>query len=366
MIISLKKKEKNMPRLAPRIICTPEEIKLLNQHISARKTEQQMVFRARVILKCSYGLPNNKIAKELGTTVLTVKKWRERFLKNRLDGLEDAARSGKPKTYTKEDRNKVLKLLEEMPPKGQSSWDGNSIAHRLGFSHDYVWRVLRKEGIQLQRMRTWCVSTDPEFSAKAADVIGLYLNPPERALVLSVDEKPSIQALERKRGYVETSSKKIVQGLKSTYKRNGTINLFAALNVATGAVKTKTTSTKKREDFQAFLEDVLGDVPPGQQVHVILDNYSTHKKNEDWLKKHPNVHFHFTPTSASWLNQVEIWFGILTRKALRNASFSSIQDLVKSIQDFTHAYHQNARPFVWKKREVKGSQLRNTITNLCN
>lgn len=355
-----------MPRLAPRIICTKEEVKLLNQHVSARKTEQQIVFRARVILKCNDGLPNNKIAKELGTTALTVKKWRERFLENRLSGLEDALRSGKPKTYTEEDRNKILKLLEDTPPKGQSSWDGNSIGKHLGFSHDYVWRVLRKEGIQLQRMRTWCVSTDPEFSAKAADVVGLYLNPLERALVLSIDEKPSIQALERKRGYVETSSKKIVQGLKSTYKRNGTINLFVALNVATGMVKTKTTSTKKREDFQAFLEDVLRDVPPDQQVHVILDNYSTHKKNEGWLKKYPNVHFHFTPTSASWLNQVEIWFGILTRKALRNASFSSTQDLVEAIQDFTDVYHQNARPFVWKKREVKGSQLRNTITNLCN
>ncbi|MBS1600481.1 MAG: IS630 family transposase [Bacteroidetes bacterium] len=266
----LKKKEKNISRLAPQIICTQEEIKLLNQHVSARKTEQQIAFRAKVILKCNDGLSNIKIAKELGTTVLTVKKWRERFLKNRLGGLEDASRSGKPKTYTKGDRNKILKLLEETPPKGQSSWDGNSIAERLGFSRDYVWRVLRKEGIQLQRMRTWCVSTDPEFSTKAADIIGLYLNPPERALVLSIDEKPSIQALERKRGYVETSSKKIVQGLKSTYKRNGTINLFAALNVATGAVKTKTTSTKKREDFQAFLEDVMQGIPSDQQVHVIL------------------------------------------------------------------------------------------------
>jgi len=355
-----------MPRLAPCLICTEEERKVLSRRISARKTEQQAVFRAKVILKCDNGLPNNVIARELGANPLTIKKWRERFLKDRLGGLEDALRSGKPKTYTEEDRNRILKLLEEDPPKGQSSWDGNSIANHLGCSHDYVWRVLRKEGIQLQRMRTWCVSTDPEFSAKAADVIGLYLNPPERALVLSIDEKPSIQALERKRGYVETSSKKIVQGLKSTYKRNGTLNLFAALDVATGVVKTKTTPTKKREDFQAFLEDILQDVLPGQQVHVILDNYSTHKKNEDWLTKHPNVYFHFTPTSASWLNQVEIWFGILTRKALRNASFSSVQDLRNAIQDFTDVYHQNAKPFIWKKRDVKGTQLRNTIANLRN
>jgi transposase len=366
MVVSFKKEGEKMSRIAPQVSCTEEELKALNQLIAARKTEQQKVLRARIVLKCTEGLPNNKIAEEFGITVLTVQKWRTRFLKGRLDGLEDALRSGKPQTYTEEDRNKVLKLLEEAPPKGQSSWDGNSVAKRLGISHDYVWRVLRKEGIQLQRTRSWCVSTDPEFAAKAADVIGLYLNPPERALVLSVDEKPSIQALGRKRGYVATSSKKIVQGLQSTYKRNGTLNLFAALNVATGVVKTKTTATKKREDFQAFLEDVLQGVPSHQQVHVILDNYSTHKRNESWLKNYPNVHFHFTPTSASWLNQVEIWFGILTRKALINASFSSVQELAKAIQDFTDAYHQNARPFVWKKREVKGSQLRNTITNLCN
>jgi transposase len=355
-----------MPRLAPQLRCTQEEIKILNQYVLARKTEQQLVFRAKVILKCNEGLSNRRIAKELSSSALTVKKWRERFLKERLDGLKDAPRSGKPKTYTEEDRKKILKLLEEPAPKGQSSWDGNSIAQQLGLSHDYVWRILRKEGIQLQRMRTWCVSTDREFSAKAADVIGLYLNPPERALVLSIDEKPSIQALERTRGYVQTSSKKIVQGLKSTYKRNGSINLFAALNVATGVVKTKTTATKKRVDFQSFLEDLLLDIPADQQVHCILDNYSTHKKNEEWLKKHPHVHFHFTPTSASWLNQVEIWFGILTRKALKNASFSSVQDIVEAIQNFTDGYHQNAKPFIWKKREVKGSQLRNTITNLCN
>ena len=144
------------------------------------------------------------------------------------------------------------------------------------------------------------------------------------------------------------------------------MNLFAALNVATGTVKTKTTQTKKRPDFQSFLDDIVADVNPNQEIHVILDNYSTHKKNDNWLKEHPNVFFHFTPTSASWLNQIEIWFGILTRKALRGASFSSTEDIKKAIEDFCEVYHQNAKPFVWKKREVKGSQLKNTIINLCN
>jgi transposase len=226
--------------------------------------------------------------------------------------------------------------------------------------------ALRKDGIQLRRHRSWCVSTDPQFAAKAADIIGLYLNPPENALVLSVDEKPSIQALERATGYVQTSSGKIVQGLKSTYKRHGTVNLFAALEVANGVIRGKTTQTKKRIDFQTFMSEIIEDQPSDRQVHVILDNYCTHKKNETWLAAHPNVTFHFTPTSASWLNQVEIWFGIFTRKALSGASFRSAEQLTQAIRDFTAAYNETAAPFVWRKREVKGSQLRHTIVNLRN
>ena len=210
------------------------------------------------------------------------------------------------------------------------------------------------------------MSTDPEFSTKAADIIGLYLSPPQNAFVISVDEKPSIQALERKTGYVCTRSGKIVRGMKSTYKRHGTINLFAALNVAPGEIKSKTTQTQKRPDFQAFMEELVTDMPDDQQIHVILDNYSTHKKNHDWLAAHPNVHFHFTPTSASGLNQIEIWFGILSRKTLSGASFSSTEERVKAIEAFIASYNQSASPFVWRKREVKGSQLRNTIVNLRN
>ena len=210
------------------------------------------------------------------------------------------------------------------------------------------------------------MSIDPEFAAKAADVIGLYLDPPHNAVVISVDEKPSVQAIERKTGYVQTSSGKIVRGMKSTYKRHGTINLFAALNVATGVIRSKTTESKKRPDFQSFMDEVVADVPPTQEIHVIVDNYSTHKKNDDWLAKHSNVHLHFTPTSASWLNQVEIWFGIFTRKSLRGASFSSKEQLTQAIATFVESYNKKAAPFVWRKREVKGTQLRNTIVNLCN
>ena len=165
---------------------------------------------------------------------------------------------------------------------------------------------------------------------------------------------------------MQTSSGKIVQDMKSTYKRHGTVNLFAALEVATGIIRGKTMQTKKRADFQAFMDEVIEEQPAGRQIHVILDNLSTHKRNDDWLADHPNVTFHFTPTSASWLNQVEIWFGIFQRKTIRNASFRSIEQLTKAIHDFTTAYNKNAASFVWRKREARGTQLRNTIVNLRN
>ena len=355
-----------MARVAVALSCTAEVKAELERLARSRSGEVRLAERARIVLACLSGRRNDEVASEVGVRPNTVGVWRRRFAERGLAGLRDEPRPGKPAKYGVELRTRLLAQLELPPPEGMASWDGGSLATALGASDDAVWRVLRKEGIQLQRHRSWCVSTDPEFAAKAADVIGLYLNPPENALVLSVDEKPSIQALERARGYVQTSSGKIVQGMKSTYKRHGTVNLFAALEVATGVIRGKTTQTKKRADFQAFMDELVADQPAHRQIHVILDNLNTHKKNEDWLTKHPNVTFHFTPTSASWLNQVEIWFGIFQRKTLNNASFRSIEQLTKAIQDFTAAYNENAAPFVWRKREVRGSQLRNTIVNLRN
>jgi transposase len=261
----------------------------------------------------------------------------------------------------------VLAVLEEPPPPGMSHWDGPAVAEKLDASVHAVWRVLRREGIYLQRQRSWCVSTDKEFAPKAAAVVGLYLNPPVNAVVLSMDEKPSIQAIERASGYVETDSGKVVRGLKSTYKRHGTLNLFAALEVGTGQVKTKFTEFKKREDFRSFLDDVLADQPQDKEIHVILDNYSPHKGNDDWLAKFGGrVQFHFTPTSASWLNQIEIVFSLLQRKTLNGASFKTKDQLREAIEAFIRRHNERAKPFRWRKREVKGSQLQNTLVNLCN
>lgn len=355
-----------MARVAVALSCTADVMAELERLSRSRSGEVRLAERARIVLGCLRGQRNDEVARELGVRPNTVGQWRRRFAERGVAGLRDEPRPGKPAKYGPALRDRLLAQLELPPPAGLASWDGGSLATVLAVSDDAVWRALRREGIQLQRHRSWCVSTDPEFAAKAADVIGLYLNPPQHALVLSVDEKPSIQALERARGYVQTSSGKLVQGLKSTYKRHGTVNLFAALEVATGVIRGKTTQTKKRADFQAFMDEVVADQPADRQIHVILDNLNTHKKNDDWLAQHPNVTFHFTPTSASWLNQVEIWFGIFQRKTLKNASFRNTQHLVEAIHNFTAAYNKNATPFVWRKREVRGAQLRNTIINLRN
>lgn len=355
-----------MSRIPARITCNEDDRRSLEVRAASRTEAKQTVERARMILGCLAGDSVTAIAERCQTRPNTVIKWRQRFAEHGLKGLADAPRPGAKPVYDQAFRNRVLATLEQPPPSGQAVWDGPAVAKRVNGSVHAVWRVLRKEGVCLQRQRSWCVSTDKQFAAKAADIIALYLNPPEKALVISVDEKPSIQALERATGYVETDNGKIVRGCKSTYKRHGTLNLFAALQVATGAITTSQTTLKRRAEFLQFMDQIAADTPPERELHVILDNYCTHKKCDDWLAQHPNVHFHFTPTSASWLNQVEIWFGIMSRKALRGASFRSVAELSQAINAFIAAYNPTAKPFKWRKREVKGAQLRNTIVNLCN
>jgi len=355
-----------MARSAPAISCGPEDRRELARLAGSRTESRLLVERAQIILGCLAGKRVKEVARACHTRPNTVIKWRQRFAQQGLAGLRDAPRPGAKRVYGEDFRKRVLALLEQPPPPGQACWDGPAVAATLQGSVHAVWRVLRQQGICLQRQRSWCVSTDKEFAAKAADIVGLYLDPPEKAIVLSVDEKPSIQALERKTGYVETDNGKIVRAYKSTYKRHGTLNLFAALRVATGEVKTAFTQRKRREEFLQFMDQIVEETLPEQELHVILDNYCTHKKCDAWLAQHPNVHFHFTPTSASWLNQVEIWFGILSRKALRGLSAKSTTELRQAIEAFIAAYGKHAKPFKWRKREVQGSQLRNTIVNLCN
>ena len=356
-----------MSRKAKAITCTAEVRRELERIARSQSEEARLVRRSKIILGCLEAKRLIDISAELGEQLDVIIKWRGRFERLGIQGLCDAPRTGKPVTYGAKWRESVLKKLGDPPPCGMARWDGPTLAKALGTSGDAVQRLLKKEGIQLARLRTWCISTDPEFAPKAADIVGLYLNPPQNAVVISVDEKPSIQALSRRAGFVKTSRGKIVSAVKSTYRRNGTRNLFAALETATGAIHGRTTKTKKRTDFLAFMEDLLKELPSseGTRYHVILDNYCIHKRCDAWLAAHPEVTFHYTPTSASWLNLVEVWFGIMSRKVLRGASFEGTEALAKAISDYISAYNETAEPFVWKKREVVGTQIKDSLANLC-
>jgi transposase len=343
-----------------------EEAKTLQDWSRRGKSEQRMVERARIILLANEGRSNEQIAQTLKTRTARVSKWRQRFGANRLAGLGDAARSGKPAKYDQDTEKRVLALLDGPPPKGYSQWNGRLLAEAFAdISKDQVWRILRKHDICLERRRSWCISTDPEFGPKAADIVGLYLNPPENALVVAVDEKPSIQALERAQGYLRLPDGQAVNGFSHCYKRHGTTTLFAALEITTGQVKTGHYGRRRRREFLDFMNEIV-DEHPHREIHVVLDNLNTHKPKQDrWLKRHPNVQFHFTPTYSSWLNQVECWFSILSRQALRGGSFTSPRQLRQAIDDFVSVYNQTAAPFEWKKTVVYPSLLKPKYSDLC-
>lgn len=327
------------------------------------KTERRLCERAEIVLLASEGKSNLEIAQRLNTRPARVSKWRTRFAKERLSGLTDAARPGKPATYDSNTEKRIFAKLEEPPPPGYACWNGRLLAEALGdVSKDQVWRVFRRHDISLQRKRSWCISTDPEFASKAADVVGLYLDPPDNAVVLCVDEKPHIQALERAQGWLKLPDGKALTGFSHRTKRHGTTTLFAALDVVTGLVKSGHYKRRRRTDFLHFMNKIVAHYAD-QEIHVILDNLNTHKPKHDmWLKRHKNVHFHFTPTSASWLNQVECWFSILSRSALKGASFTAPQQVRKAIDDFVAVYNKDAAPFEWTKRKVYQKELANKLT----
>jgi transposase len=343
-----------------------DELNTLADWTRRGKSEYRLVERAKIILLAHEGKTNEQIADQLHTRTARVSKWRQRFGKYRISGLNDAARPGKPAKYDKSTEKRVLSLLDEPPPKGYSQWNGSRVAEQLGdVSKDQVWRILRRHDVCLQRRRSWCISTDPEFGPKAADVVGLYLNPPQQALVLCVDEKPSIQALERAQGYLRLPDGKAVNGFSHCYKRHGTTTLFAALDITTGMVKTGHYPRRRRREFLDFMNEIVAD-HPDREIHVVLDNLNTHKPKDDrWLKKHPKVRFHFTPTYSSWLNQVECWFSILSRQALQGASFTSPQQLRQAIDDFVAVYNPKAVPFEWKKAVVFSSGPKQKYSDLC-
>lgn len=335
--------------------------------MGAPTSQYQMVERARIILAADEGATNRRIAAAMGVRTGTVSKWRTRFAHKGLVGLNDLPRSGVPPKYDKTTERRILAQLDEPPPAGYATWTGKSVAEALGDVSDHqVWRVLRRHGIHLRRRRSWCVSTDPQFTQKAADIVSLYLDPPENAVVLSVDEKPAIQALERAQGWLRLLNGEALRGFNHEYKRHGTTTLFAALEVATGLVRTGHYRRRRRREFLDFMNRTVAQYP-NQELHVILDNLSTHKpKHDRWLGRHPSVHFHYTPTHASWLNQVECWFSILTRQALRGLSATSPQDVRRAIDEFTKARNKQREPFEWTKRVVHPGRLKQRYADLRN
>ena len=341
------------------IILTSAERAELEGLARSTKTEHRTLFKARIVLLAAAGVATRAIAREIGCTTGTASKWRVRYARERLAGFSEIGNRGPEPKYGPETGRRILALLDAKPPPGFANWTALLLAKALCDVHEqYIWRFLRAQKIDLSGRKSWCESKDPDFVAKAAEIVGLYMAPPENAIVLAIDEKPSIQALERAQGYLKLPSGRSITGQSHDYVRHGTTTLFAALNVATGKVIGRHAKRRRRVEFLAFMNEVAA-CYPGQEIHVILDNLSTHKPKRDlWLARHANVRFHYTPTHTSWLNQVEIWFSILTGKSLAGASFNAVDELKAHIDAFIAAYNETAKPFVWTKSKVHQKRLK--------
>jgi len=327
---------------------TESEQKELTELVRSRSIPAGVMARAKIVLLCGAGRSTPEVAAELNLSVQTACKWRDRFKRGGVGALRDEIRPGRPRTIGEERVAELLQKTIDAKPKKGSNWSCRSFALEHDISKSTVQRIWSTFALQPHRHQSFKLSTDPNFVEKVVDVTGLYLAPPDKALVLCVDEKSQCQALERTQpalpmglGYLE--------GYTHDYCRHGTTTLFAALNVATGKVISHCKPGHRHEQFISFLRQIDANTPPELDIHVIIDNYSTHRhaKVKVWLARHPRFHFHFTPTYSSWLNQVEIFFGIITRQAIRRGSFSSVKDLVQTIDSFIAAYNQTAQPFAW-------------------
>lgn len=339
-----------MPRpSAPPLPLTDREREELIQIIKLRSTPQSVALRVRIVLSAAQGLANKALARRLSTSLPTVLLWRSRFEAEGLAGiLEDRPRSGRPKEISAEQETVLVETTLHSTPKDATQWSVRSMAKKQGISPASVQRIWKKHHLQPHRVETFKFSTDPQFVAKVRDIVGLYLNPPEQAIVLSVDEKSQIQALDRTQPILPLRSG-LPQRQTHDYERHGTTTLFAALNVAVGKIIAQCQPRHRHQEFLGFLKQIDSAVDPTVEVHLILDNYGTHKHPlvKQWFAAHPRYHVHFTPTSASWLNQIERWFAEITRKRIRRGTFRSVRDLVQAIQDYIRENNKNPRPFQW-------------------
>lgn len=316
--------------------------------VEARKTPQAKAKRARVVLLSSQGLGDKQIAAEIGWSGHTVGKWRKRYLEGGIAGLCDAPRSGPPRTVSDEKVAEVLRLTLETKPDKGTHWSTRKMAAKVGISNERISVIWRTFGLAPHRAETFQLSTDPHFIEKVRDVVGLYMSPPQNALVLSLDEKSQCQALERSQPILPLMPG-APERASHDYYRHGTTTLFAALDVKTGEVIARCKSRHRAKEFLDFLREIERETPAELSIHVVLDNYSTHKTIavREWLTRHPRWHLHFIPTHSSWLNQVERFFGMITLEVIRRGSFTGVPDLKKKILKYIESHNENPRPFRW-------------------
>lgn len=349
-------------RLTP-LVLTSDEREALERLVRRRKTAQQLAVRAQIILRCSTGLSNREVARQLRIHEATVCTWRGRFVKRRLEGLHDDPRSGAPRKVSDETVERIVTLTLESTPTDATHWSTRDLAKRVGVSQSTVSRVWRAFNLQPHRVETFRLSNDPLFIEKVRDIVGLYMNPPDHAVVLCVDEKSQIQALERTQpllpmrpGFPERRT--------HDYVRHGTTTLFAALDVATGRVLGECYRRHRSREFVRFLKRIDDEVPADLDVHLIIDNYATHKTPsvQRWLAKRPRFHVHYTPTYSSWLNLVERWFALLSERKIKRASHRSTRELEADIRAHLDHTNDDPKPFIWTK---SADQILASIRRFC-
>lgn len=327
-----------------------EEREELCRWLRRRKTAQSLALRARIVLACAEGKSDREVAEQLRTSRVTVGKWRRRFLEKRCDGLLDEPRPGAPRTVSDADVEKVIAMTLESVPRDATHWSTRGMAKASGMSSATVSRVWRAFGLRPHRVETFKLSKDPLFVEKVRDIVGLYMSPPERAVVLCVDEQSQIQALDRTQPVLPLRPG-VAERRTHDYRRHGTISLFAALDVATGEVIGKCYRGHRAIEFKKFLSVIDKAVPGGVDIHLVLDNYGTHKTAmiQNWLLRRPRFHLHFTPSSASWLNLVERWFAEISEKQIKRGTHRSTRALEKAIRSYLDVYNEEPKPFIWTK-----------------
>ena len=332
------------------LVVTEQERSELERLAGRSRSSRTIAFRAKIVLRCAQGLSNAAVSRQLRATPHTVGKWRRRFVERRVEGLLDEPRPGAPRQIGDEKIEEVIAKTLETTPRGATHWSRSLMAQKSGLSRSTIGRIWRAFGLQPHRSETFQVSTDPLLIEKVRDIVGLYMNPPDHALVLSVDEKSQIQALNRTQPKLPMRPGQPERGTHD-YERHGTTSLFAALDIATGNVIGKCYNRHRAKEFRKFLNLIEESVPPDVPVHLIVDNYSTHKTQaiQRWLAKRPRFHVHFTPTHASWLNQVERWFALLTQRQIKRGSHTSVVRLKRAIQAFIDATNEQPKPFIWTK-----------------